>query len=117
MYLIEYIARILLQDVHQLTHVCGYLLGRSAIEHSLCIAASAPEGDFVAVFDYAFFGESILKLLEKTNNPNPSPIEKIWFGLYCFGADGGTRTHTMSPSTDFESVTSANSITSAWVMQ
>ena len=30
-----------------------------------------------------------------------------------FGAGGGTRTHTMSPSTDFESVTSANSITPA----
>ena len=29
------------------------------------------------------------------------------------GAGGGTRTHTMSPSTDFESVTSANSITPA----
>ena len=31
-----------------------------------------------------------------------------------FGAGGGTRTHTMSPSTDFESVTSANSITPAY---
>ena len=30
-----------------------------------------------------------------------------------YGAGGGTRTHTMSPSTDFESVTSANSITPA----
>ena len=30
-----------------------------------------------------------------------------------FGAGGGTRTHTMSPSTDFESVTSTNSITPA----
>ena len=30
------------------------------------------------------------------------------------GAGGGTRTHTMSPSTDFESVTSANSITPAY---
>ena len=29
------------------------------------------------------------------------------------GADGGTRTHTVSLPTDFESVTSANSITSA----
>ncbi len=32
-----------------------------------------------------------------------------------FGAGGGTRTHTMSPSTDFESVTSANSITPAYI--
>ena len=27
---------------------------------------------------------------KKTNNPNPSPIKKIWFGLYWFGA--GNRT-------------------------
>ena len=33
-----------------------------------------------------------------------------------FGAGGGTRTHTMSPSTDFESVTSANSITPAYLI-
>ncbi len=30
-----------------------------------------------------------------------------------FGAGGGTRTHTMSPSTDFESASSANSNTPA----
>ena len=52
---------------------------------------------------------------KKTNNPNPSPIKKIWFGLYWFGAGGGTRTHTLSPTTDFESVTSANSITPAYL--
>ena len=34
-------------------------------------------------------------------------------GTAAFGAGGGTRTHTMSPSTDFESVTSTNSITPA----
>ena len=50
---------------------------------------------------------------KKTNNPNPSPIKKIWFGLYWFGAGGGTRTHTVLLPTDFESVTSANSITPA----
>ena len=33
------------------------------------------------------------------------------------GAGGGTRTHTMSPSTDFESVTSANSITPAYFVR
>ena len=43
---------------------------------------------------------------KKTNNPNPSPIKKIWFGLYWFGAGGGTRTHTESPPADFESATS-----------
>ena len=25
-------------------------------------------------------------------NPNPSPIEKMWFGLSCFGGGGGNRT-------------------------
>ena len=50
--------------------------------------------------------------LNITNNPNPFPIGNK-FGLYWFGAGGGTRTHTLSPTTDFESVTSANSITPA----
>ena len=27
---------------------------------------------------------------KKTNNPNPSPIKKIWLGLYWFGAGGDT---------------------------
>ena len=35
-------------------------------------------------------------------------------GNCLFGAGGGTRTRTMSPPTDFESVTSANSITPAY---
>ena len=51
---------------------------------------------------------------KKTNNPNPSPIKKIWFGLYWFGAGGGGRTRTVLLPTDFESVTSANSITPAY---
>ena len=42
--------------------------------------------------------------------PNPKDTIEAPLG---FGAGGGTRTHTMSPSTDFESVTSANSITPA----
>ena len=32
---------------------------------------------------------------KKTNNPNPSPIKKIWFGLYWFGA--GNRGRTCMP--------------------
>ena len=34
--------------------------------------------------------------------------------LFLFGAGGGTRTHMMSPSADFESATSTSSITPAW---
>ena len=49
---------------------------------------------------------------------HPSTTSKygapLW-GTPYFGAGGGTRTHTMSPSTDFESVTSANSITPAYI--
>ena len=53
-------------------------------------------------------------------------LEKVFGGFYCFffipmfnfadirdGAGGGTRTHTVLLPTDFESVTSANSITPA----
>ena len=29
-------------------------------------------------------------ILQKTNNPNPSPVKKIWFGLHWFGAVTGT---------------------------
>ena len=32
-------------------------------------------------------------LLKKTNNPNPSPTGKIWFGLYLFGAGNRTRSN------------------------
>ena len=35
-------------------------------------------------------------------------------GYFCFGAGGGTRTHMMLPSADFESATSTNSITPAY---
>ena len=34
-------------------------------------------------------------------------------GFFCFGAGGRTRTGTVSPPVDFESTTSANSITPA----
>ena len=32
--------------------------------------------------------------LPKTNNPNRSPVRKIWFGLFVFGAADETWTHT-----------------------
>ena len=34
-------------------------------------------------------------------------------GDILFGAEGGTRTHTLSPAADFESAASTNSATSA----
>ena len=51
---------------------------------------------------------------KKTNNPNPSPIKKLWFGLYWFGAGGGGRTRTSLRTRDFESRASANSTTPAY---
>ena len=54
---------------------------------------------------------------KKNTNPNPSPTgygpTGLGFGLCWFGAGGGGRTRTVSPPPDFESGTSANSITPA----
>ena len=50
------------------------------------------------------------------NKKSPKmPENQALSSLLRSGAGGGTRTHTMSPSTDFESVTSANSITPAFI--
>ena len=46
----------------------------------------------------------------------PTVIIDNVYAIKQSGAGGGTRTHTMSPSTDFESVTSANSITPAYIL-
>ena len=54
-------------------------------------------------------------LPKKTNNPNPSPTGKIWFGLYWFGAGDRVRTGTLLPARDFKSLVSANSTTPAFV--
>ena len=54
------------------------------------------------------------KLPKKTNNPNPSPTGKIWFGLYCFGAANRTRTGTESLQVDFKSTMSTYSIIAAY---
>ena len=39
-------------------------------------------------------------------NPQVSSTCSNWVGSFNTGAGGGTRTHTVSPPTDFESVTS-----------
>ena len=44
----------------------------------------------------------------------PPQSKKHPIGVLCFGAGGGTRTHMMLPSADFESATSTNSITPAY---
>jgi hypothetical protein len=36
------------------------------------------------------------KRSKKTNNPNPSPIRKIWFGLFLSGAGNRNRTCTVA---------------------
>ena len=56
---------------------------------------------------------------KKSGSKNPEMVDAVGFAptaskvLGCYGAGGGTRTHTMSPSADFESATSTNSITPA----
>ena len=44
---------------------------------------------------------------KRTNNPNPSPIRKIWFGLSLSGAGDRTRTSTALGPGDFKSPVSA----------
>ena len=53
------------------------------------------------------------KRSKKTNNPNPSPIKKMRFGLFLSGAGGGGRTRTTLLSRDFKSRASAYSATPA----
>ena len=62
---------------------------------------------FTELFSSASLLPVRVPFLYKSN----SPLKR---GNCCFGAGGGTRTRTMSPPTDFESVTSANSITPAY---
>ena len=53
-----------------------------------------------------------------TNNikkyANPGGTFSVQIGVHIDGAGGGGRTHTVSPPRDFESRTSANSITPAY---
>ena len=51
-----------------------------------------------------------VRLPPNKKRKSPTVVEPF---LFLFGADGGSRTRTVLPPTDFESVTSANSITSA----
>ena len=104
-------------DRHPLLCVCSVFAGlilRDGVQIRLYIFGFlGPLGLDSGRFATPFLKCVSSNLSKKTNNPNPSPIKKIWFGLYLFGAGGGTRTHTVSLPTDFESVTSTNSITPA----
>ena len=56
------------------------------------------------------------KYCEKSQRNHSTKNPRALFSARGFGAGGGGRTRTMSPSTDFESVSSANSNTPAWMI-
>ena len=97
-------------DRHPLLCVCSVFIGlvlRDGVQIRLYIFGFlGPLG-----LDSGRFATPFLKCVssnfsKKTNNPNPSPIKKIWFGLYWFGAGGRTRTGTTQASEDFKSAVS-----------
>ena len=49
-----------------------------------------------------------------SSSPHSKKTQHPQMGTVLFGAGGGTRTHMMLPSADFESATSTNSITPAY---
>ncbi|MDK2799942.1 MAG: hypothetical protein PWP27_926 [Clostridiales bacterium] len=53
------------------------------------------------------------QIVGQINQKTPKENDLSSGALNTTGAEGGTRTHTMSPSLDFESSASANSTTSA----
>ena len=62
--------------------------------------------------DFSFLITPFLKCVssnfsKRTNNPNPSPVMKIWFGLSLSGAGDRTRTSTALEPGDFKSPVSA----------
>ena len=106
-------------DRHPLLCVCSVFIGlvlRDGVQVCLYIFGFlGPLGLDSGRFTTPFLKCVSSNFSKKTNNPNPSPIKKIRFGLYLFGAGGGTRTHTPLRITDFESVSSANSDTPAFI--
>ena len=97
-------------DRHPLLCVCSVFVGlilRSGVQIRLYIFGFlGPLGLDSGRFTTPFLKCVSSNFSKKTNNPNPSPIKKIWFGLYLFGAGGRTRTGTPSLAVDFESTTS-----------
>ena len=104
-------------DRHPLLCVCSVSIGlifRDGVQIRLYIFGFlGPLGLDSGRFTTPFLKCVSSNFSKKTNNPNPSPIKKIWFGLYWFGAGDRARTGTSFTSRDFKSRASANSATPA----
>ena len=81
-------------DRHPLLCVCSVSIGlvlRDGVQIRLYIFGFlGPLGLDSGRFTTPFLKCVSSNFSKKTNNPNPSPIKKIWFGLYWFGASGDT---------------------------
>ena len=81
-------------DRHPLLCVCSVFIGlilRDGVQICLYIFGFlGPLGLDSGRFTTPFLKCVSSNFSKKTNNPNPSPIKKIWFGLYWFGAADGT---------------------------
>ena len=98
-------------DRHPLLCVCSVFIGlvlRDGVQIRLHIFGFlGPLGLDSGRFTTPFLKCVSSNFSKKTNNPNPSPIKKIWFGLYWLGAGGGARTRTVITPRDFKSLVSA----------
>ena len=70
--------------------IVSKLCARLFYVYGVCFFFRGPLGLEVGCFFTPFLKCVSSNFSKKTNNPNPSPIKKIWFGLYWFGAEGGT---------------------------
>ena len=86
-------------DRHPLLCVCSVFIGlvlRDGVQIRLySFGFLGPLGLDSGRFTTPFLKCVSPNFSKKTNNPNPSPIKKIWFGLYLFGA--GNRGRTCTP--------------------
>ena len=104
-------------DRHPLLCVCSVFVGlilRDGVQIRLySFGFLGPLGLDSGRFTTPFLKCVSSNFSKKTNNPNPSPIKKIWFGLYLFGARGGSRTRTPLRALAPEASESTNSTTRA----
>ena len=118
--------KLLLIDVHWFTSCIvivnldkqkkayGFLSSiRLSVQYSVFESSSLVRIGFLPFGIYKTFVEKLsLKMPKNLENSRLFGGASFLFPFY--GAGGGTRTHTMLPPTDFESVTSTNSITPAY---